>query len=69
MDGVESAYQAALTPEQIAAINAGGGFATCKDPTNHVQYHLIQVEPSSIDDDYIREMIVLHGARKTKDLL
>jgi len=54
---MESTYQAPLTPEQLAAIIAGGGFARCEDPTTHVQYHLIQLEPSNLDDDYIREKI------------
>ncbi len=54
---MEMTHQAPLTPEQLAAINAGGGFARCEDPTTHVQYHLIQVELSSVDDNYIREKI------------
>jgi hypothetical protein len=55
---MESTHQAALTPEQIAAINAGGGFAHCEDPTSHVHYHLIQYEPPTHDDDdYIREKL------------
>jgi signal transduction protein with GAF and PtsI domain len=54
---MESAYRAALTPEQLAAINAGGGFAQCEDPTTHVHYHLIQYEPTTLDDDYIREKL------------
>lgn len=52
---METIHQAPLTPEQLAAINAGGGFARCEDPTTHVRYHLIQFEPSTIDDEYIRE--------------
>ena len=54
---MEPTYPAALTPEQLAAINAGGGFARCEDPTTHVQYQLIQCEPTTIDDDYIREKL------------
>ena len=54
---MEPTYQAALTPEQLAAINAGGGFARCEDPTTHVPYQLIQCEPTTIDDDYVREKI------------
>lgn len=55
---METPYPAPLTPEQIAAIHAGGGFASCEDPTTRVHYHLIQVEPAAtVDDDYIREKI------------
>jgi hypothetical protein len=54
---MNSTYQAPLTPEQLAAINAGGGFAKCEDPVTHVQYQLIQLQSSSVDDDYIRAML------------
>lgn len=54
---MEITHQAPLTPEQLAAINASGGFARCEDPTTHVLYHLIQYEPPTIDDEYIREKI------------
>ena len=54
---MEPTYQAALTPEQLAAINAGGGFARCEDPTTHVTYQLIQCDPTNIDDEYVRRKI------------
>jgi len=54
---METTHQAPLTPEQLAAINAGGGFAQCEDPATHVRYQLIQCEQPTIDDDYIREKI------------
>jgi hypothetical protein len=54
---MEPAQIAPLTPEQLAAITAGGGFARCEDPTPHVQYQLIQVEPIALDDDYFRAKI------------
>ena len=54
---MDTPYQVPLTPEQLAAINAGGGFAHCQDPATHVQYELIQREPMTIDDDYIREKV------------
>lgn len=54
---METTHQAPLTPEQLDAINAGGGFAQCEDPTTHVRYQLIQCEQPTIDDDYIREKI------------
>lgn len=54
---MEPAQIAPLTPEQLAAITAGGGFARCEDPTTRVQYQLIQIETTSIDDDYVRAML------------
>jgi hypothetical protein len=44
-----------LTPEQIAAVVAGGGYARCEDPQTHVVYHLVQQGHAiSIDDEYVR---------------
>jgi hypothetical protein len=54
---MEPAQIAPLTPEQLAAMTAGGGFAHCEDPTTHLQYQLIQVEPPIVDDDYIRQKV------------
>jgi hypothetical protein len=54
---MEPTHQVSLTPEQLAAINAGGGFAHCEDPATHVHYHLIQYELPTLDDDYIREKL------------
>lgn len=50
---MEPAHLAPLTPEQLAAMTAGGGFARCEDPSTHLQYQLIQVETTTIDDEYI----------------
>jgi len=47
----------ALTPEQIAAMTAGGGLAECEDPNTHVHHRLIKLVPKAVDDDYIREML------------
>ncbi len=55
---MEISSQTPLTPEQIAAVNAGGGYARCEDPATHEVYHLIrQGNQSLIDDDYIREKL------------
>ncbi len=55
---METVDQAALTPDQLAALIAGGGYARCEDPKTHIVYHLIQQpEPSTIDDDYVREKL------------
>lgn len=55
---MESAFPAPLTPDQRAAVAAGGGYARCEDPSTHVVYHLIQQsEPFTIDDDYLRQKL------------
>jgi hypothetical protein len=54
---MDTPFQAPLTQEQIAAINAGGGFARCEDPLTHVRYQLIQDEPIMVDDNYIRAKV------------
>ena len=54
---MEKIFQAALTPEQLAAITTGGGIAHFEDPTSHVHYHLVQYEPPTLDEDYIREKL------------
>jgi len=54
---MDTLYEAPLTPEQIAAMNASGGFASCEDPSTHLRYHLVQIEPFTIDDDYVREKL------------
>jgi hypothetical protein len=54
---METTYQAALTPEQVAAISAAGGSARCEDPTTHVQYQLVQLAPTRVDDHYFKEKI------------
>jgi hypothetical protein len=55
---METPYLAPLTPEQLAAVAAGRGFARCEDPNTHVVYELIQ-QPTSpaIDERYIRQKI------------
>jgi hypothetical protein len=56
---IETSLNTPLTPEQLAAVNAGGGFAQVEDPTTHRTYYLIeQGAPPTIDDDYVREKIV-----------
>lgn len=54
---MDSTHQVPLTPEQLAAINAGGGYAHCEDPATRIQYQLIRLEPIGLDDDYVRAKI------------
>ena len=54
---MEAPYQAPLTPKQLAAIYASGGFAHCEDPSTHVLYQLIKFESPTVDDDYLRQKI------------
>jgi hypothetical protein len=55
---METAHLAKLTPEQLAAITAGGGYAFCEDPKTKTIYHLIQQpESSTLEDQYVRQKI------------
>ena len=54
---MDNTFQVPLTPEQLAAISAGGGYARCEDPTTRIHYQLVQFEPSTIGDDYFREKL------------
>ena len=55
---MDASFQTPLTPEQLAAVHAGGGFARVEDPATHRIYFLIeQAEPPTLDDDYFREKI------------
>jgi hypothetical protein len=55
---MDASFQTPLTPEQLAAVNAGNGFARVEDPATHRVYFLIeQSDPPTIDDDYVREKI------------
>lgn len=55
---MDTPHPAPLTPEQLAAVTAGEGYALCEDPATHAVYYLIQQgEPPTIDDDYVRAKI------------
>jgi hypothetical protein len=55
MDGF---LQTTLTPDLLAAVQAGGGFARVEDPTTHRVFFLIEQSMSpKLDDDYVREKI------------
>jgi hypothetical protein len=55
---MDTPCQASLTPEQLAAINAGGGFAQFVDPSSRAVYFLIQqANPPLLDDDYFQEKL------------
>jgi hypothetical protein len=55
---MDASFQMPLTPEQLAAVNAGGGFARVEDPATHRVYFLIeQAESPAIDDNYVRDKI------------
>jgi hypothetical protein len=56
--GMDASFQTPLTPELIAAVDAGGGFARVEDPTTHRVYFLIeQEETTTLGDNYFREKI------------
>lgn len=55
---MDASYQTPLTPELLAAVHAGGGFAQVEDPTTHRVYFLIeQAEPPALSDGYFREKV------------
>jgi hypothetical protein len=55
---MDTSFHAPLTPEQLAAVQAGNGFAKVQDPATHRVYFLIEqsVAPT-ISDDYVRRKI------------
>ena len=51
---MEHPLPAPITPEQLAALQQGNGYAELRDPATDRQFFLIeQVEPT-IDDEYVR---------------
>jgi len=47
-----------LTPEQVAAVAAGGGIAHAEDPTTHRTYLLVeQGKAPTLSDDYFRHKV------------
>ena len=47
-----------VTPEQVAAVEAGNGFAHAEDPTTHRLYLLVeQGQAPTLSDDYFRQKI------------
>jgi hypothetical protein len=51
---MESSFLNPLTPQQIAALEAGNGLMVGEDPATHRVYMLIEQVVPSIDDDYVR---------------
>jgi hypothetical protein len=49
--------QAALTPEQLAALAEGDGYVSVQDPQTGHFYVLIEQHKPTLDDDYIREKL------------
>lgn len=46
-----------LTPQQIAALEAGDGIMFAQDPATQRTYVLIEQAESTIDDAYLREKL------------
>lgn len=47
-----------VTPEQVAAITAGNGFAHAEDPATHRVYLLVeQGQAPTLSDEYFRQQI------------
>ncbi|MGD9635790.1 MAG: hypothetical protein AB7G28_21915 [Pirellulales bacterium] len=48
-----------VTPEQVAAISAGNGFAHAEDPATHRVYLLVeQQQAPTLPDEYFRQELV-----------
>lgn len=56
-----------ITPEQLAAIAAGNGFAHVEDPTTNRVYLLVeQGKAPTLSDDYFREKIAVGIAERDR---
>ncbi len=48
----------ALTPEQVAAVAAGGGIAHAEDPTTHARYTLVDCRcETTHSDEFLRDKL------------
>jgi len=54
---METPYLNPLTPQQIAALEAGNGLMVGEDPATHRVYMLIEQVAPSLDDAYVREKL------------
>jgi hypothetical protein len=56
-----------ITPEQLAAVAAGSGFAHVVDPATHRVYLLVeQGKAPTLSDDYFREKIAVGIAERER---
>ncbi len=51
---METPRQAPLSPEQLAAVREGEGYAHLVDPNTQQVYFLTEPSVPAIDDDYVR---------------
>ncbi len=55
---MSTAGHVTITPEQLAAVSAGNGFAHIEDPASHRIFLLVeQGKGPTLSDDYFREKI------------
>lgn len=58
---MDTTCQTPLTPDQLAAVAAGGGWARIEDPNTHRVYVIAEqagpTETAAVDDEYIREKL------------
>jgi|GEM_PF-2346555 len=54
---METPHLIPMTPEQIAALEAGGRFVHAQDPTTNRFYLLIEQTEPTIDQEYVREKL------------
>jgi hypothetical protein len=56
-----------ITPEQLAAVSAGNGFAHIEDPASHRVFLLVeQGSAPTLSDDYFRERIAAGIAERDR---
>jgi hypothetical protein len=56
-----------ITPEQLAAVAAGHGFAHVEDPATHRVYLLVeQGKAPTLSDDYFRQKIAVGIAERDR---
>ncbi len=66
MVDMNAPLQISLTPEQIAAVQAGAGCAWFEDPITHRVYLLAEQDGVRLDDDFVRGKLA--EARKESEL-
>jgi hypothetical protein len=57
MDTIDSPFQTPLTPEQLAAVAANGGWARVKDPNTQRVFVIAEEVSPTLDDAYFRAKI------------
>ena len=54
---MESSHPTSITPEQLAAINLGGGCANLHDPDSERRFLLVEQIQPNLSDTYFQEKV------------